>query len=170
MPPPVIIPPDDIPTQPVLDLAAIRKLNRQRFEFEQLTAITLLDEPGKRIAGYRDHGPDSFWIRGHMPGIPLLPGVLMVESAAQLCSAYVAHFGILKPNHFLAFGGIDKATFRGSVAPGARLWLAASTERHNPQRMVFQSQGFVDGKMVFAATILGLALPIDPAVREKANA
>ena len=37
------------------------------------------------VVGYKDVRADEFWVRGHMPGNPLLPGVLMCEAAAQLC-------------------------------------------------------------------------------------
>src|SRR5215218_9126887 len=61
----------------VADIDEVRRFNPQRFELEQLTAI-VLDDPSKGVcAAYKDQHGDDFWTRGHMPGKPLLPGVLM---------------------------------------------------------------------------------------------
>src|SRR5712692_6806954 len=73
----------------LVDQEGIRRVNRQRFEMEQLTAIVHIDREQNLIAGYKDVGPDEFWVRGHMPGYPLMPGVMMCEAAAQLCSYYL---------------------------------------------------------------------------------
>src|ERR1700736_83541 len=72
------------------DADAIRKINPQRFEMEQLTAIVYVDPEQHIVVGYKDVGVDEFWVRGHMPDYPLLPGVLMCEAAAQLCCYYIA--------------------------------------------------------------------------------
>src|SRR6056297_2048219 len=93
-----------MPPKPLIDLdlidsdhveagpEEIRKCNPQRFEMEQLDAITYFDPDKGLIAGYKDVGEEEFWVRGHIPGRPLLPGVLMCEAAAQLCSYYYTHF------------------------------------------------------------------------------
>ena len=41
------------------------------------------------VLGYKDVTESEFWVRGHIPGRPLMPGVIMVESAAQLLSFFV---------------------------------------------------------------------------------
>ena len=56
---------------------------------EQLTAIVFDDVERGICVGYKDISPDEFWVRGHMPGMPLMPGVIMCEAAAQLCSYHV---------------------------------------------------------------------------------
>ena len=53
-----------------------------------LDGIVLIDPGRHLIVGYKDVRPDEFWVRGHMPGFPLLPGVLMCEAAAQLSCYY----------------------------------------------------------------------------------
>ena len=67
---------------PIADLAAIRELNPQRHEMEQLTAVLYEDTEQQSCAAYVQTSMDSFWVRGHMPGLPLMPGMLMIESAA----------------------------------------------------------------------------------------
>src|SRR6516165_4103658 len=80
----------------VADQEAIRRVNPQRFEMEHLSAIVHIDREQHVIAGYKDVGADEFWVRGHMPDYPLLPGVLMCEAAAQLCSYYTFTEGLLE--------------------------------------------------------------------------
>lgn len=157
MPPPLILDPKDIPREVIVDTEGLRKWNPQRHEMVQITAITLLDEDRKLVAGYKDVTDREFWVRGHMPDYPLMPGILMCETAAQLSGYYCRHFGILSGD-FIAFGGMDNVRFRGEVRPGQRLWVIGHTEKHSNRRMVFQMQGFVDGNMVFNGDIIGMPI------------
>jgi 3-hydroxyacyl-[acyl-carrier-protein] dehydratase len=141
----------------VADREAIRQVNPQRFEMEQLTAIVYLDGERQLIAGYKDVSADEFWVRGHMPGYPLLPGVLMCEAAAQLCSYYVAVMGLLQGD-FLGFGGLDAVRFRSPVRPGDRLVLVGKGLRLHRRQMTFNVQGFVGTTMVFHADVVGVAM------------
>src|SRR5438445_8860344 len=107
MPPEPILDPTQIDVSRVLaDREELRKANPQRFEMEQLDAVVLLDLENHVIVGYRDVKGDEFWVRGHMPGFPLLPGVLMCESAAQLLSFYAVKAGLCQSD-FMAFGGME---------------------------------------------------------------
>src|SRR5215813_9124172 len=118
MPPPIHFDPARLDlNQVVADREAIRKFNPQRFEMEQLTAIVHLDPAQGLIAAYCDISPDAFWVRGHMPGYPLMPGVLQCEAAAQLCSYYSMSQG-LNPGDFIGFGGMENVRFRSPVRPG----------------------------------------------------
>lgn len=159
MPPVALVDPATVDTSNVLmDLEAIRRINHQRFEMEQLTAILHFDPEAGLIIGYKDVALDEFWVEGHMPGYPLMPGVLMCEAAAQLCSIYCHKIDLVKGD-FLGFGGMEAVRFRGAVRPGTRLIVAAKAVRLHHRKSVFDTQGFVDGQMVFQAQIIGV--PID---------
>jgi 3-hydroxyacyl-[acyl-carrier-protein] dehydratase len=144
-------------TRVLADRAAIRKINPQRFDMEQLDAIVLLDPVEHVIAGYKDVRADEFWVRGHMPDYPLLPGVLMCEAAAQLCSYYITTQG-LSPGDFVAFGGLENVRFRSPVHPGDRLVLIGKGVRLNRRQTIFNVQGFVSDVMVFHADVLGVPM------------
>jgi 3-hydroxyacyl-[acyl-carrier-protein] dehydratase len=139
------------------DQEAIRALNPQRFEMEQLTAVVYLDTQQHVIAGYKDVRADEFWIPGHLPGYPLLPGVLMCEAAAQLCSYYASSQHLLGDG-FLGFGGLENVRFRAPVRPGDRLVLIARAVRLHRLQVTFNVQGFVGRTMVFHADVLGVAM------------
>ena len=141
----------------VADQEAIRKVNLQRFEMEHLTAIVYLDEKQQIIAGYKDVRADEFWVRGHMPDYPLLPGVLMCEAAAQLCSYYSATHGLLQGD-FVGFGGLENVRFRHPVLPGDRLVLIGKAIRLHRRQTMFNVQGFVGSTMVFHADVIGVPL------------
>ena len=141
----------------VADREAIRQVNPQRFEMEQLTAIVHVDRDQHLLVGYKDVGADEFWVRGHMPNYPLLPGVLMCEAAAQLCSYYMVTHGLLQGD-FIGFGGMEKVRFRGTVRPGDRLVLVGKGLRLHRRQTIFDVQGFVGPTMVFHAEILGVPL------------
>ncbi len=65
----------------------IREVNPQRFEMEQLSAIVHEDLQQNLVVGYKDVTDSEFWVRGHMPGYPLMPGVIMCEAAAPWMQA-----------------------------------------------------------------------------------
>ncbi len=162
MPPVAMVDPASIDTSHILyDLESIRKGNPQRFEMEQLTAIVQVDRDENLIIGYKDVRSDEFWVRGHMPHYPLLPGVLMCEAAAQLCS-FFCHEIQLNKNGFIGFGGMEEVRFRGQVRPGDRLVILAKATRIHRRQTVFDTQGFVEGNMVFHGKIIGVPLSAGP--------
>jgi 3-hydroxyacyl-[acyl-carrier-protein] dehydratase len=141
----------------VADKEELRRVNPQRFDMEQLDAVVLMDREQHVIAGYKDVRPDEFWVRGHMPGYPLMPGVLMCEAAAQLASYYVVIAGLLHGD-FIGFGGLDEVRFRGVVRPGDRFVLIGKGIRMSPRQTIFDVQGFVGSTMVFHANVFGVPL------------
>jgi 3-hydroxyacyl-[acyl-carrier-protein] dehydratase len=158
MPPAALIDPASIDTSRVLaDREAIQRANPQRFEMEQLTAIVYLNAEEHLVIGYKDVRPDEFWVRGHMPDYPLMPGVLICEAAAQLASYYCSMIKIVEGG-FLGFGGMEDVRFRGQVRPGDRLVMVAKAERVNRRQTVFDTQGFVDVNMVYHGRIIGVSL------------
>jgi 3-hydroxyacyl-[acyl-carrier-protein] dehydratase len=141
----------------VVDRAELRATNPQRFEMEQLDAIVFIDREQHLVVGYKDVRADEFWVRGHMPNYPLLPGVLMCEAAAQLSSYYVVTQGLLQGD-FVGFGGMENVRFRGVVRPGDRLVLVGKGLRVHRRQTIFNVQGFVGSTMVFHADIIGVPL------------
>jgi 3-hydroxyacyl-[acyl-carrier-protein] dehydratase len=158
MPPAAMVDPAAIDTSRILvDREGIGRANPQRFEMQQLTAIVLLDIEQKLIIGYKDVRADEFWVRGHMPDFPLMPGVLICEAAAQLCS-YFCHEVRLQKQGFIAFGGMEDVRFRGKVRPGDRLILVARGARLHRRHTMFECQGFVGANMVFHGKIIGVPM------------
>jgi len=158
MPPTPFIEPSAIDTSCVLfDRDAIRRGNPQRFEMEHLSAVVHLDTQARLIVGYKDISADEFWARGHMPNYPLMPGVLVCEAAAQLCSFY-CH--VIRPvsDSFLGFGGMEGVRFRGQVRPGDRLVIVGKGEQIRRRRMEFDTQAFVGSRMVYHGRIIGFPL------------
>jgi 3-hydroxyacyl-[acyl-carrier-protein] dehydratase len=157
MPPPFLFDISGIDLDAVVaDQTAIRAINPQRGDMEHLNGINYFTKEG-RILGYKDVKSDEFWVAGHIPGRPLLPGVIMVEAAAQLASFYVK--AVLGWDGFIGFGGVDHCKFRQPVLPGCRLYLLGLqlTTRH--RRFCSRFQGMVDGQIVFEADIVGAIIP-----------
>jgi 3-hydroxyacyl-[acyl-carrier-protein] dehydratase len=139
------------------DRADIERVNPQRFEMEQLTAIVYMEPSQNLIVGYKDVKADEFWVRGHMPDYPLMPGVLMCEAAAQLCSYFIMVNGLTQGD-FLGFGGMENVRFRGPVKPGDRFVLVSKATKLHRRQCIFSVQGFVGATMVFQAEIIGVPL------------
>ena len=147
------------PDRVIADIGEIRKFNRQRYEMEQLTAIVYLDPDRHICAGYKDVTNEEFWIRGHLPGMPLMPGVVMCETAAQMCSFYAGKYRLLG-EHVVGFGGLEEVRFRDVVVPGDRLLIVAQMLKLRPNAMIVcRFQGFVRRNLVVEGKIKGIPLP-----------
>jgi 3-hydroxyacyl-[acyl-carrier-protein] dehydratase len=102
---------------------------------------------------------DEWWVRGHVPGRPIFPGVLMLEMAAQTAAFFSRY--IYDLTNFIAFGGVDDCKFRDAVVPPARIYLICQQLEVRPRRIRCRTQAVVGGRLVFEATITGLQLPSD---------
>ena len=144
----------------VADLEVIRRYNPQRFEMEQLTAIVHEDSTRHHCIGYKETSPAEFWARGHMPGMPLMPGVIMCEAAAQLASYYTQKYDLLG-SEMVGFGGLEDVRFRDPVIPGDRLYVMTELTKVRRGRMIVcRFQGFVGERIVVEGAIKGIPLPI----------
>ena len=158
MPPELLMDPARVDLDHVLaDQEAIRLLNPQRYEMEQLNGVIQIDKEQNLFVGYKNVRADEFWARGHMPGYPIMPGVLMCEAAAQLCSYFARTVGLLSGD-FVGFGGMENVRFRGKVLPGDRLVLVAKLQKTNRHRTLINVQGFVGATMVFHGDIIGMPM------------
>ncbi len=145
----------------IADIDEIRRVNPQRFEMEQLTAIVHADLEQHICVGYKDLAQDEFWARGHMPGMPLMPGVMMLECAAQLCSYFTQKYDLLGAS-MVGFGGLDEVRFRDPVIPGERLVLACQMLKVRRNRIIVSRfEGWVNQSLVVEGELKGIPIPVD---------
>jgi len=159
MPPPLLVDPLTIDTEhPFRDIEDVRAHNRQRFEMEMLSGIALLDMEKQLVVGYKHLSENDFWVRGHIPDRPILPGVLQIEAAAQLTSYYYMESIGNPPDAFIGFMGVTDVRFRGFVTPNDTFIVAGLAKEIRRRRCTFYCQGFVKDKMVFDGTVLGAVM------------
>ncbi len=103
---------------------------------------------------------DSFFVQGHFPDQPVMPGVLIVESFGQAAAALTAH-GLDKStyqNKLVFLMGVEKARFRNPVIPDCKLILKIDAIRSHGKVWKYKGEAFVnDIKMadaIWSATIV----------------
>ena len=147
--------------EPIADIEGIRSLNPQRFEMEQLTAILYEDLEINCCAALKEITEEEFWVRGHMPGMPLMPGVVMLEAVAQLSSYFTQKHDLLGAE-MVGFGGLDDVRFRGVVTPGDKLVLMVKMIKNRRGRMIVAAfQGVVGETIVLEGTLRGIPIPVE---------
>ncbi len=157
MPPPLLIDLEKVDLgKTCLTQEQLYEFLPHRHEFMLLDGICHLDEKAGAIVGYRDIRPDDWWFRGHVPGRPLMPGVLMLEMGAQISALMAKLFGGIQS--FVAFGGVDKCKFREAVTPGTRLYVLSVAVEIRSRRISSEVQGVANGRLIFEASVTGLVL------------
>ena len=103
---------------------------------------------------------DSFFVQGHFPGQPVMPGVLIVEAFGQAAAALTAH-GLDRStyeNKLVFLMGVEKARFRNPVLPDCKLLLKIEAIRSHGKVWKYKGEAFVSGKKmadaIWSATIV----------------
>lgn len=144
-----------------LDAAAIERIIPHRPPFRLLDEVVEL-EPGVRGRGRWTITGDEEFLAGHFPGNPIVPGVLMVESLAQLAAVCA----LTHPDHagrFGVFAGIDEVRFKRIVRPGDVLDLVVEVERLRSRLGVVQARAEVDGALAVSGRLTFALLEEPPA-------
>lgn len=103
--------------------------------------------PGEKAVGIKNVTYNEPYFPGHIPGKPLMPGVLMVESMAQVGGVILTQLPGMK-GKFFAFAGIDGVRFRRPVTPGDQLIMTVELLSFKRNRIAkMQGRGEVDGQL-----------------------
>src|ERR1700693_5157998 len=106
--------------KPVYDIIQIMELLPHRFPFLLVDRITEL-EPNKRIVGLKNVTINEPFFQGHFPGMPVMPGVLIIECMAQVAGVLIYRELAEPRKKLIYFTGIESARFRRPVVPGDQL-------------------------------------------------
>ena len=103
----------------MLDIKQIQDILPHRYPFLLIDRVLEI-EPGKRIVGLKNVTMNEPFFQGHFPGLPIMPGVLIIEAMAQMGAVAILELPALKGKIAL-LAGIDQARFRRQVVPGDQL-------------------------------------------------
>jgi len=145
-----------------IDIHRILTILPHRFPFVMVDRVTEI-VPQKSIRGLKAVAYNEPWFQGHFPGRPIMPGVLIIESLAQIGGilAYASD-PFDTANHLMFFLGIDKAKFRHTVEPGDRLDLHVEVMQHRTNVWKLRGEASVDGATCAEAELLASIVDRQP--------
>jgi 3-hydroxyacyl-[acyl-carrier-protein] dehydratase len=130
----------------------IEALIPHRWPMLLVDRIVEYDAEAKRIVGIKAVTATEFWVQGHFPGLPIMPGVLQVEALAQTMAIYVAKqpgFG----DRIGLFAAIDETRFKRIVVPGDVLRLEVTMDKLGSRMGRGRAVASVDGEVACEATL-----------------
>jgi 3-hydroxyacyl-[acyl-carrier-protein] dehydratase len=133
----------------------IERYNPHRHEMSLLDWVVWHEKDFTRGIGLKHIRHDEFWVRGHFPGRPMYPGVLMIETAAQLAS-FMYNSRFTEPK-LPVFARIEGVSFRAPVHPGDDFFVLCRDVKFTAKRFVTDIQGMVNGRAAFEARITGFS-------------
>lgn len=139
--------------QTVYGITDIMRFLPHRYPFLLVDRIVKLDGD-QRIVGLKNVTINEQFFQGHFPGAPVMPGVLIIESMAQVAGVLIYRDLPDKENKLIYFTGIENAKFRRPVIPGdqLRIEMELVSRRSNFGKM--RGRATVEGKLVAEAIVL----------------
>ncbi|AMD90458.1 3-hydroxyacyl-ACP dehydratase FabZ [Desulfovibrio fairfieldensis] len=143
---------DTVTQSQAMDIQRILSILPHRYPFLLVDRVVEC-VPGSHIKAYKNVSVNEPFFQGHFPGVPIMPGVLILEALAQTGGLLAAAgMGDLADKLFL-FTGLDGVKFRRQVVPGDRLDLECSNMRMKLKLCKMEARAFVDGKLAAEARI-----------------
>ena len=139
----------------MLNIQDIIKILPHRYPFLLVDRIVELEQ-GKRIVGLKNVTANEPFFQGHFPGVPVMPGVLIIEAMAQVGA--VMFLKELEPDErakkLFYFGGISRAKFRRPVVPGDQLIMELTVLQRRAGSARLRGEARVEETLVAEAEIL----------------
>ncbi len=130
----------------------IEEILPHRDPFLFLDEVTVL-EPGARVVARKQVREDEWFLTGHFPGRPIMPGVIIVEAMAQ-CGAVAVLADEANRGKLALFAGIDGVRFKRMVLPGDELELTCELERMRGPVGRGKATATVDGELAARGTLM----------------
>lgn len=135
-----------------MDIQHILNILPHRYPFLLVDRVTEC-VPASHIKAYKNVTFNEPFFQGHFPGLPVMPGVLILEALAQAGALLAtADMGDISDKIFL-FTGLDNVKFRKQVGPGDQLILECCNLRKKRNLCKMDAKAYVDGKLAAEAEI-----------------
>ena len=142
-----------------MDREEIKKFLRHREPIEPMLLVDEMElqEDGTVIGKYHVRG-DEFFLQGHFPGQPIVPGVILCEIMGQCSSLLIKDYLV---GHTTLFTGIDKTRFKHQVVPGDTIEVHARITNHRAMLFWIDAKAYVDGNLCVEASLSFAVVPND---------
>ena len=148
------------------DVQEIMGLLPHRYPFLLIDRIVEF-EKAKRVVAIKNVTINEPFFQGHFPGVPIMPGVLVVEAMAQAGALLMLFEMPDRENKLAVFTGIERAKFRRSITPGDQLRIEVDVLSFRTRAGRMEGKAYIDGKLACEAT---LTCQIVPRTRKAAPA
>lgn len=145
----------------ILDSIGIQKILPHRYPFLLVDAIEEM-EPKKRIIGIKNVTVNEYFFQGHFPGKPVMPGVLIIESIAQIGGLLLLSEVKDRDNKLMYMAAVDNARFRRPVVPGDQLRVEVNVITFRGPFCKVAGVARVNGEIAVEATIMCAMVDLKP--------
>ena len=136
-----------------IEIQEIMRLLPHRYPFLLVDRV-IEYEADRRIVGIKNVTINEPFFQGHFPGIPIMPGVLIIESMAQVGGVLVFKTLPDRENKLVFFAGIKNARFRKPVVPGDQLRIEMLLTHVRRSLGKLKGEAYVDTQLVAEAEIM----------------
>ena len=145
-------PASEAPARSTMDINDILRILPHRYPFLLIDRVVELERK-QRIVAIKNVTMNEPFFTGHFPGMPIMPGVLIVEAIAQAGGALLLTEVEDRDSKLMMFTGIERARFRRPVLPGDQLRIEVDVKAWRIRAVRMEGTAYVNGKRVAEAVV-----------------